>query len=188
MRGIPEIKNNFTKYKSISYGKKITKINPITFNDNKPSRPDFLYHKSILVHTFNIDNVQLLAEQRKFNDCSYKFQIRCESFCVKPLFRFDSDGSTHQNRSLPLKVQQIPTPHFNYFNEDGKSVAFIPEEIKDVTYSDLRDMQKYFELFCKESYIVLDNNSFPTIIKGDQRELNLDLHNEDFLSDVNFEI
>lgn len=183
-----EIRDDFSKYQSLCYEKKLISRHPVTFSNDKPSRPDWLYNETVLKHSYRLDGINLISQQKKVNNCSYKFQIRCADFCVEPLFRFDSDGSAHQNKHLPLGQQQVLTPHFNCFNGDGIPIAYQTDEIKIEDYSELKDIAKYFGIFCKETYIVVDGETVPGIEGGDMRILDLDLHNEDLLSDINFEL
>lgn len=187
-RTVIQIKERYDHYKSICFSQKKATVDPVKFTKDKPSRPDALYHESPLIHSFLPVDILLLAEQRKMNNCSYKFQIRCKDFCEKPLFRFDSDGAAHQNNDQPLSQQQVTTPHFNSYDAEGKPVAYKTPELDIIDYSELKDMGRFFELFCQECDIVNDDQAIPGISSGDVRILEFDLHNEDLLSDVNFEV
>jgi hypothetical protein len=185
---ISQIKENYPHYKSLCFAQKTTTTDPVKFTRDKPSRPDTLYHESPLVHSSIPTDISLLAEQKKMNSCSYKFQIRCKDFCEQPLFRFDSDGAAHRNDELPLSKQQVTTPHFNSFDSEGRSIAYKTTELENVDYAALKDMIRFFQLFCQECFIVNEISELPGINSGDVRLLEFDLHNEDLLSDVNFEV
>jgi hypothetical protein len=183
-----EIRDDYAKYKSLCFDKKVTSVNPVKFTQEKPSRPDYLYHVSPLKHGYRLDLIALMAEQKKLNTSSYKFQIRCEAFCKSPLFRFDSDGSAHQNKNTPLGQQQILTPHFNEYDSEGNGHAYQTDEIIDVSCDDLKDMNRFFGIFCNECNISLDDDSQPVIIPGDSSLLNFDMDNADPLIDINFTV
>lgn len=187
-KSIPEIKENYKTFSLLLNEKKITQNQIIFFDKEKPSRIDTLYHRSLLQHLLLNKQVELIAEQKKNNYSSYKFQLLCSEFCPEPFFRFDSDGSAHRNKDLPLKEQMVTTPHFNSFDENGRPIAYKIGELEEVETKDLEQIDNFFKLFCKECNLRHQDDIFPNIIPGKIDELDLGIQDEDVLANIKFDI
>ncbi|MEP7375887.1 MAG: hypothetical protein ABI675_21000 [Chitinophagaceae bacterium] len=188
MKPNQQIKKEPGKYNALTFQKKFTTVTSISYIIDKPSRKDWLYHTSPLNHYRLNEKIQLISEQKKINHRSYKYQVRCPEFCDKPLFRFDSDGATHKNKNKPLGKQAVPPPHFNYYDDDGNSLAYQTEELKAATDGDLDDLSKFFNHFCYECWIVEPTSKPLTVVSGDSRKLYFKETNNDPLSNIKFDL
>lgn len=180
------IAEEFDKYTSLVFHDKVTFDKVIRFSRDKPSRKDTLYYEKHIEHRTLSDEMQLLAEQKRLDHNFYKFQLRCPAFCEKPIFRFDSDGSAHQNKGALLKEQQVPTPHFNKYDEKGRGTAYQTEKLKGVKYEDLQRIGEFFTLFCDECSLRFIDGSYPSIESGDTRILQLPVQSDDLLAGIKF--
>lgn len=102
-------------------------------------------------------NVDLNIERTK----SFRFRLFCDSFMKRPCYRFESDGSAHENPTsddCPLPKRSVPTPHFHFYNKRGKCVAYRTEELISSEEKILADVQRALFLFCKEENISLQES------------------------------
>ncbi|GAA3724091.1 hypothetical protein GCM10022422_01330 [Flavobacterium ginsengisoli] len=117
-------------------------------------------------HSTINEEIIFMVEQSK-RDNKYGIKLRCENFLKQPFFRFDSDGPAHRNDdvNIPLHEQSIKTPHFNSFNEAGKSIAYHNHVLKDENQAKIiaNDINFGISLFCQETDSKLKNSNFPTI-------------------------
>ena len=100
-------------------------------------------------------NVDLNVEKTK----SFKFRLFCDSFMEEPCYRFDSDGSTHENPTSPtrtLKQRIVPTPHFHCFDEQGRNIAYQTESLIANQETLMSNPCEAFKHFCEEENIRLD--------------------------------
>ncbi|OLY92467.1 hypothetical protein SAMN05444008_102420 [Cnuella takakiae] len=186
-RPILAIAEDFSKYEMLVYDLKKIFQQTIRFSQDKPTRKkDMLWYENLLEHSSIKDQVFFMAEQKKVDQNFYKFQLRCPSYCEKPIFRFDSDGSAHQNKSEKLKLQSVPTPHFNKFNNKGESIAYQTPELENIDYSELQRIGDFFVLFCEQCHLRYIDGTFPFIESGDTRIFQLPVQADDLLEGIKF--
>ncbi|MFZ1528998.1 MAG: hypothetical protein WAT19_09625 [Ferruginibacter sp.] len=184
-----DIVKDFNKFISLVKDRKHTSERTITLNSQKPNRKDINYNESDLKHVILTDKIRLLIEVKRANYTSFKFKLRCETFTQEPYFRFDSDGAAHKNDNpaIPLKEQMVTTPHFNSFDNEGRSIAYKTEKLKNVSEAKaLEDISLCFAHFSHESNIRYPEDEITEIIPTPSTELKLDTNNDDILSNINF--
>lgn len=184
------ILNNLTQYHSLVNGRKNTTEKVLAFNSKKSSRKDLLYLESPVNHVSMQDEIILMIETKINNPKSFKFQFRCSSLCEKPFFRFDSDGAAHKNYdpSIPLKLQMVTTPHFNAYDNDGRSIAYKTRTLLDENEAKaLEDINLSFVHFCFESNTRYPLDDFSEISPVPVGELGVISNNEDILSNIRFQ-
>lgn len=130
-----------------------------------------------------------MVEQSK-RDNKYGIKLRCANFLKQPFFRFDSDGPAHRNENpeIPLEEQSIKTPHFNTFNEIGKSIAYQNEVLKNGKEAQIiaNDINFGISLFCTETNSKLKDSNFPSVSLL-MPELEFSGNNNTNFDNINFE-
>jgi len=157
---IPEIKKNYDLYNQLlrerkSIFKEVISIQETGNNKHVLEEVIDLKHFSYNGNTCLIVNVKI----NKSN--FYQFKLRCKDAFPMPFFRFDSDGDTHRNYidGLSVEEQQITTPHFHYYNEEGVNIAYKTEPLLDETQKTaLEDITLCLQHFFQESNITSDIN------------------------------
>jgi len=112
------------------------------------------------------NNMLLLVDVKVNNNSFFQFKLRYKEFIDNPIFRFDSDGDTHWNRidGVPLTEQQVQTPHFHKFNENGIEIAYKTDLLKnEVTSKALEDIEHCIAHFFHECNIRVNEESFPSV-------------------------
>jgi hypothetical protein len=182
------IRDNYDFYQDLlSNRKSIFKevIEISEFGNNKNT----LQKKEPLTHVTLPNEIIFIVTVEVTNHKSFKFKIRCNDCCPEPFFRYDSDGITHRNNfdNIPLSEQQITTPHFHRFNEEGitfayKSASLLKEEERKA----LEDINLCIAHFFNEGNIRLNDDEVCTVSINPQ-ELPLVHENlEDPLSKLSF--
>ena len=113
-------------------------------------------------HSNYSGNIYLIASVKRNDIKFFQFKLKCKEICANPFFRFDSDGGTHRNYidSIPLKEQQVPTPHFHLYNQDGLNIAYkTPSLLDDVQKKALEDISLCLVHFFQESNINPESNT-----------------------------
>ena len=186
---IPEVRDNYILYTSLLKDKKSISQSIIDISRHKLSNPHFLINDSTDVKHPNIkDEIVFISEVKVKNYKYFLFKLKCISFCYTPFFRYDSDGSTHRNydEAIPLKEQQVTTPHFHYFNNSGISIAYKTKQLINAKSKEaLEDINLCVAHFCSEANMRLNKDEFPAISIL-SKTLQLPLYDEDPNSGVNF--
>jgi hypothetical protein len=165
-----EIKKKYQLYSKLVEDKKIILISPITLNRIRENQRNYRQENALIAHPSSLENeVILIIESRVNNDKDFKFKLRCVNLCGEPFFRFDSDGDTHRNSNVPLAEQQITTPHFHKFNDEGFNVAYKTDKLNDPNEAlALEDINLCVIHFCHEGNLRYRNDEFPEIIQNAQ--------------------
>lgn len=139
--------------------------------DNANFTPDSLRHKNAshhsdtktLTHSISklTDELTLTVEINLSNQKNFKFRLDSDQINI-PFFRYDSVGTPHRNRKLPLdKKDSIHCPHFNTFDEEGYYIAY-RTEIIEKQQSALEFIDFALNHFLKEGNIDSQGNN-PTV-------------------------
>ena len=126
----------------------------------------------------------LECEMRDRSEYRYTFRILSDAIKRRVLFRMDEGGKTHRNWHLPVPVdkQQVPTPHFHIYADDGIMYAYRTEVLERIT-SPLH-IRKGFVAFCDEIHI---NQKDRRIVIQEEGALPLEFTPEvDPLADIQF--
>lgn len=163
-----DIKNNFGKFEDLLNGKKLSELSHVVMDTDKKSNAKFrLSNVSVEHESYQDEEVVLMIETKKVDRRSFKFQLRAPDFSQTPFFRFDSDGPSHRNHvmSTPLGGQKIDTPHFNSFDDAGRSIAYRTEalEIEERRNAILDDINMGMAHFCDESKTFFPEEQYITV-------------------------
>ena len=185
-----EIRDNFQKYETLLKGNKNSAIQTITLNDVKQRHPNTRISTTHVQHEQVSENLELIVESKIVDKRSFKFKLRAPEYTGEPFFRFDSDGVAHYNRNplVPLPEQKIDTPHFNAFDEKGKSIAYKTEPLKNPGQVEalLNDASLCMAHYCDEANVYC-NKKYIEIMQTPTGELGFDLENMNPLDGVNYE-
>ncbi|MCQ6961444.1 hypothetical protein [Mucilaginibacter aquariorum] len=184
---IPEIKANYAFYNKVLRERKsvfdsLISIEEIGNNSNVLESNNNIAHLSL-------PNAIVLRINVKVNNHNFfQFKLRCTDLCAVPFFRYDSDGDTHRNydESIPLEDQQVPAPHFHYYNENGINIAYkTPSLLDENETKALEDINICIKHFCHEANLRLNDDDFPEIqiLPG---QIPLKVTSDDPNSNVNF--
>ncbi len=160
-----KVRDNYALYNSLLAERKSIFSEVIEIK-NVGNHPRTLEAPIEVTHPDIPDKMVLLVDVKVNNYSFFQFKLRYKEFLQNPIFRFDSDGDTHWNRieGIPLNEQQIPTPHFHKFNQDGFEIAYKTDQLLDTTKSKaLEDIEVCIAHFFHECNIRLMEDSFPTI-------------------------
>ena len=116
-----------------------------------------------LTHESYNGNTCLVVDVKVNNTNFFQFKLRSKEAFPMPFFRFDSDGDTHRNYidGLSIDEQQITTPHFHFYNEDGLNVAYKTDALRDEKQRKaLQDISLCLNHFFQESNIVPGADDF----------------------------
>jgi len=162
-----EIKDKFDFFNRLVYEEKTILDNQIGL-ESKKNNIYWFTGQSDIKHSTIQEAVIFIIEQSK-RDNKYGIKLRCIDFTKQPFFRFDSDGPAHRNSSseIPLEEQLIKTPHFNSYNETGKSIAYKNDVLKNETEAKIiaNNIDFGISLFCIETNSKLKNNNFPSVFQ-----------------------
>lgn len=185
-----EIKNDFKKYEALLKGYKNSSAEIVVLNQVKQRHPNQRISTTLVDHENIPEKIELIIESKIEDKRSFKFKLRAPEFTGEPFFRFDSDGVAHYNRtpSIPLPEQKIDTPHFNAFDENGKSIAYKSQALKNPGNVEvlLNDASMCMAHYCDEANIYF-NKKHIEIEQTPSGELNLNLENENPLDGVKYE-
>jgi hypothetical protein len=183
-----EIKNQFEFFNELLLEEKIILKSNINLKQ-KINNAHWLTGSSNLKHNTISEDVVFMIDKSK-RDNKYGIKLRCTNLTKEPFFRFDSDGPAHRNENseIPLEEQSITTPHFNTFDENGKSIAYKNETLKKENESNVivNDINFGISLFCMETNCKLNNGNFPNITEQIP-ELDFNIQNSINFDNIIFE-
>lgn len=184
-----DVKSDFITFRALVNNRKFTKERLIYLNDKKPNRKDTNFYNQALDYTPH--KIHLIIEARQDVSTCFRFKLRCEEFTKAPYFRFDSDGATHRNvgNSNTLLEQIVTTPHFNSFDDQGISIAYKTDALKDSRTRNvlLNDINLCFSHFCHETNIRYPEEDFSEVVPYANDVLPLDVKYEDPLTNIKFD-
>jgi hypothetical protein len=183
----PEIKDKYNYYTKLLKDRKsvfdsVIEIRSFGNNNKILEKETGVKHESIQ------DEIILIVNVRISNQGFFQFKLRCKSLAAVPFFRYDSDGDTHRNygENIPLSQQQITTPHFHRFTEDGRNFAYKTDRLLDEKEcKSLEDINACIAHFFDESNTRLGENNYPSCTVNPQ-ELQLDISMNDPLDNIVF--
>ncbi len=172
-----EIKDQFEFFTELVNDEKTVLTETIQL-ESKRNNAYWLTGQSNVQHKTITEDIALLIERSK-RDTKYGIKLRCPALTEEPFFRFDSDGPAHRNDfpDIPLEEQSVTTPHFNSFQENGKSIAYKNDTLKNENEakSIAEDINFGISLFCMETNSRLEDGDFPTVVdKAPEIELDFD--------------
>lgn len=175
-----DIRDNYQKYLNFLQGYKECPDRLIYLSGIKGNHQTTRQTIVSVLHEESKVEIKLILESSIKDKRSYKFKLRAEVLTSEPYFRFDSDGPSHFNRSLdvPLAEQKIDTPHFNAFDQNGKSIAYHTEtlNIEQEKKAILDDISLGMAHFCDEAnlYCNTEHVEVSQFVSG---ELGIELDN-----------
>jgi hypothetical protein len=176
-----EIRDNYELYKTLLEDYKEI-INSKILLKTRSNNPYWLSGVSEVKHS-NIDEIITITVERSKRENKYGVKLRCKTLADEPFIRFDSDGPAHRNNDpeIPFKEQVVTTPHFNGFNQYGRSIAFKSEILKlaQESLAIVNDINFGVAHFCSHTNITLENGGFPEIV-DECPELELEKEHESF--------
>jgi hypothetical protein len=183
-----QIKTGFKTYTELKTKRKTITVSPIDVSKTKERHPSLRVGHSNVIHQTVNKNLNFEVEVKVDNTKDFKFKIFCSEIFEKPFFRFDSAGASHRNNDpeIPLKDQQVHTPHFHEYNSKGIEIAYKTKALKSpVQIPKLEDINVCIMHFCEEGNMRYQKTDFPEVIlqKG---ELGLKFTNDDPLKNVAF--
>lgn len=183
-----KIRDNYLLYLELVKKRKVIQISPIYVKKIKPNFRKSRLGESPVSHVNLSESLKLEIEIGIANNKDFKFKLFCDAHFERPIFRYDATGPAHRNadQGLPLKDQQITTPHFHCFNKSGIEIAFKTEALSDENQlRNLEDVNVCVMHFCEEGNMRYSKNDFPEVIFN-QGELGLTFNEEDPLKNVRF--
>ena len=175
-----DIRDNYQKYLEFLQGYKECPFRLIYLSGVKGNHQTTRQTIVDVLHEESKENIKLILEASIRDKRSYKFKLRTEALSPEPYFRFDSDGPSHFNKSLdvPLVEKKIDTPHFNAFDQNGKSIAYRTEALskEQEKKAILEDISLGMAHFCDEAnlYCNTEHVEISQFVSG---ELGLDIEN-----------
>lgn len=135
MKGIcSEAEANYQLYERLLIGAKMTEGEGIVISELKITNAKWLVHK-LPVKQLTVAGYrsELHTEVGLKQDGNFKFILFARRFTSTPLANFDSKGISHRNNqeNVPLAEQQVTTPHFNRYDEQGRRVAYKTEALRN---------------------------------------------------------
>ena len=108
---------------------------------------------SSLIANKPLGSTVLECEMRERSEYNYTFRVLTDAIKTRMLFRMDEGDGTHWNRHLavPVDQQQVSTPHFHRFGDDGIMIAYKTKGLECLP-SPL-NIKDGFVAFCKEIHI-----------------------------------
>lgn len=175
-----DIRDNYSKFQALTKGYKECSVKVVELSERRKNHPNTRQRIVNVTHEKEPDEIKLIVESKVIDKRSYKFKLQSVNFTAEPYFRFDSDGPSHYNRSLkvPLPDQKVDTPHFNSFDENGKSIAYKTEALnsKENVEAILSDIALGMAHYCDEANI-FHQKGYIGVNQISSGELNLDLEN-----------
>lgn len=180
------IADHFNAYEVLLKASKKVWASPIVISGIKRNQINFKRGDITVYSTSTRLDFKLEAEVKISDHRVFHFKLNCTGFCKCPLTRYDSSGSAHRNRNLPLNEQQIDVPHFHKFGKDGYEFAYQTEQMKTGKFLDeLAIIDNALKHYCEENQVRYNEEQFPTIdIFGD--ELPINVENADPLYGIKF--
>ncbi len=183
-----QIRTGFKTYTELRTKRKTVLISPIDVGKVKDRHPSLRVGHSNVTHQTVKKNLNFEVEVKIDNSKDFKFKLFCSEVFEKPFFRFDSAGASHKNNDsdIPLKEQQVTTPHFHEYNPKGIEIAYKTKALLSGTQlPKLEDINICIMHFCEEGNMRYQKSDFPEVHlqKG---ELGLKFTNDDPLKNVGF--
>lgn len=184
------IKDNYRLYDNLLRSEK--KLLSPTISINKDRDKD-LNHKGALKRKVPIitqpsEDCFLEVIINESNRKRFNFTIEHEISAPLRAARFDSDGQAHKNNipNIPLELQQVTTPHFHKFRDDGYFFAYKTNPLIE-NESDL-SINKMFPIFCEEFHITYPKENDVLLDISMEGELNFGETDFDPHENINFEL
>lgn len=183
----PEIRDNYTFYNSLlkerkSIFQEVIEISEVGNNVN------FLETVKDVQHISDKKVMHFIVNVHVKNHKFFQFKLRCKDLSQRPFFRYDSDGDTHRNydENIPFSEQQVPTPHFHFYNDKGVNIAYKTTQLlNEAERKALEDINLCIAHYCNEANIRWKEEDFPSISIL-PATLQLEVVEEDPNSNVNF--
>ena len=174
-----KIRDNFSLYTDLIEKEKIINATTITLQQGDHNR----WREKIEVIDHNSHEEILFGVAQHKIDSKYGLKIFIKHFTPEPVFYFDSDGPSHNNRDeiTTLTERKINTPHINYYNENGVKLAKRNQFIEDNEEELQNDIELGMKFFCQEANIN-QNKVIPNVLPYGlgilplQQKLELDVH------------
>lgn len=174
-----KIKDNFSLYTDLIKKEKTLNATTITLQQGDHNR----WREKIEVIDHNSHEEILFGVAKHKIDSKYGLKIFIKHFTPEPVFYFDSDGPSHDNRDeiTTLTERKINTPHINYYNENGVKLAKRNQFIEDNEEELQNDIELGMKFFCQEANIN-QNKTIPKVLPHGsgilplQQKLELDVH------------
>lgn len=162
---------------------------PIEVSKRKENHPTSLYVEMEVKSSQPLGEDKFDCEIRNKDIKNYSYQLLTDAISKRVLFRLDEGNGTHRNNipTIPLKEQQIPTPHFHRYDASGRFLAYRTEELNSISYLDIK---QGLTIFCKEANITpTTKNSNIEISIQEEGSISSDLLNDlDPLNGVDFNL
>lgn len=177
------------KYQELIRLEKKSQLSVIDVTHDKGNRKDWKTGVTPLSHQTIDDEMTLLVECKVIETDRFKFMIFCPDITEKPVFKYDSSGSTHCNRfdDIPRHEQVVRTPHFNAYDDKGRYIAYRNEHLNNPEREEaLKELGFAFHLFCMESNLKYDADRLPEISIYRDGEIIFPTKDADILASVKF--
>lgn len=124
---------------------------PVEVRTEKPNHRSSLYVEQVLTSDVKFGNVLFDCEIRDKNPTNYSFQVQSDKIRTKVLARLDEGNAAHRNNfpDIPLAEQEITTPHFHKYDEEGRWVAYKTDSLSSQNKTALK-IEEGFRAFCEE--------------------------------------
>lgn len=183
-----KISKDFKTYTELRTKKKTVLSSPISVTKVKDRHPSLIVGYSSVRHQKIQKDLNFEVEVKTNNSKDFKFKLFCSDIFEAPFFRFDSAGASHRNNDpeIPLKEQQVTTPHFHEYNAKGIEIAYKTKALKTSSQlPKLEDINVCIMHFCEEGNMRYKETEFPKV-NLHNGELGLNFTNEDPLKNVGF--
>ena len=126
---------------------------PIEVTKEKVNHPTSLYIEKEVKSSQQLGEDKFDCEIRNKDIKNYSYQLLTNAISKRVLFRLDEGNGTHRNNipTIPLRNQQVPTPHFHKYDASGRFHAYRTKELEAVSFLDIK---QGLTIFCKEANIV----------------------------------
>lgn len=126
---------------------------PFCVNKVDDNHVTSLKGESELIANSPLGNTILECEMREHDEYNYTFKILSDGIQSRLLFRLDEGSKAHRNWHLPVPIeqQQVTTPHFHRFGDDGIMCAYKNEDLRSGPTP--LNISEGFVAFCKECHI-----------------------------------
>lgn len=159
---------------------------PLIVSNPKQNHPTSLYKEIPIIANVSFGNVVMDCEIRNKDTHNYSIQLTSDKIESRVLARIDEGNGTHRNciSSIPLPEQQVTTPHFHKYNEDGYFFAYQTHDLKDYEEKSL-PIEKGMSFFCNEMNVLSTNANPIGILVQEEGTLPFEF-NIDPLDGINF--
>lgn len=184
-----EIQQDYSLYSELVNNQKSVEHSPVTVNKKKLTHPTYITGEVSGTHETVKCKIKFEVEVKIYNEKNFKFKLFTKQYFPVPIFRYDSYGLAHRNNdpSIPLRDQQVLTPHFHKFNEQGFEIAYKTEFINAIDKQhEVEDINKCLRHFCDEGNLRFKSSEYITV-QLNTGELEMTHTNEDPLQNINFE-